>query len=96
MLRVLLILLSLFIITGSVSAKNCHNNGRYNKCIYSYYDCDDDDDDDYKCARRNYKRWAKRCHRYSGCDCYIIFGMVTGIGMMMIGKIIGILRPIGI
>jgi hypothetical protein len=27
---------------------------------------------------------------------HIIFGMVTGIGMMMIGKIIGILRPIGI
>ena len=54
MLRVLLILLSLFIITGSVSAKNCHNNGRYNKCIYSYYDCDDDDDDDYKSCNKKY------------------------------------------
>ena len=70
MIRFLLILLSLFIVFGSVSAKNCHNNGRYNNCSYSYYHCDDDDDDDYhKCARRNYKRWAKRCHKYQGCDC---------------------------
>lgn len=69
--RFLLVVLSLIMIGNTcVYAKNCHNNGRYNKCglfsssRYSYYDCDDDD-----CYKKHYKRWAKRCNKYKGCNC---------------------------
>ena len=77
MVRLFVLLLALFLITGNVVvAKNCHNNGRFNKCgaysryvHYAYDDDDYDDDDDDRYRNRYYKRWANRCKKYHGCNC---------------------------